>query len=361
VIGANPIRGWGISAHLPAIQALDECEIAAVATSKLGTARITAAKFLVPHAYGTAAELVLDPSVQLVAITVKVPEHDALVRMALGAGKHVYSEWPLGVDLAQATNLAELASRSGVHHMVGLQGLRAAGPLFVRDLIDRGTIGMPVAVGVVAPGSPAGSQVLQCNSYTADRRAGATVLSITTGHILATLSAAFSEFIELSAVVALINTTASVVETGEVMEVSSPDQVAVIGTLANGATATVAVLGGNAQSAQPWQMRIVGTEGSLTVRPSSPGGMQIASWVVTATDLDGESRVLPVPMMNFGIPGAVSAGPPMNIAILYRELARAIRNDEPAFPNFATAVEYHQLLEVIERASITGQRQLVCS
>jgi predicted dehydrogenase len=357
VIGANPTRGWGTSAHLPALQALDEFEIAAVATSKLETAQITADKFQVPHAYGSAAELVEDPSVELVAVTVKVPEHDALIRMALEAGKHVYCEWPLGIDLAQATSLAELASRSGAQHMVGLQGLRALGPLFVRQLIDRGTIGLPVAVGIVAPGSPAGNRVHQSNAYAADRRAGATVLSISTGHILATLSSAISEFVELSAQVSLVNTSASIVETGEVVEVSSPDQVSVTGTLANGAVATIAVLGGNPGSAQPWEIRIVGTEGTLTVRPSSPGGMQIASWTVSATDGKGDTRLLPIPTDDVGIPEAVRSGPPMNIAILYRELARAIRADEPAIPNFNTAVEYHQLLGVIERASETGQRQ----
>jgi predicted dehydrogenase len=155
----------------------------------LETAQITADKFQVACAYGEAAELVQDPSVDVVAITVKVPEHDVLTRMALEAGKHVFSEWPLRIDLAEATQLAELASRSGLHHMVGLQGLWAPGPLFLRDLIERGAIGKPVSVSVVAPGSPAGSRVHQSSSYTTDRRAGATVLSVSTGHILATLAA----------------------------------------------------------------------------------------------------------------------------------------------------------------------------
>jgi hypothetical protein len=37
VVGANPDRGWGTSAHLPALACLPEFEIAAVATSSRAT------------------------------------------------------------------------------------------------------------------------------------------------------------------------------------------------------------------------------------------------------------------------------------------------------------------------------------
>jgi hypothetical protein len=45
------------------------------------------------------------------------------------------------------------------------------------------------------------------------------------------------------------------------------------------------------------------------------------------------------------IPAAVPPGPPRNVAVLYREFARAINYGQPAAPDFATAVRYHQLLE----------------
>jgi predicted dehydrogenase len=57
------------------------------------------------------------------------------------------------------------------------------------------------------------------------------------------------------------------------------------------------------------------------------------------------------------VPATVPAGPPRNVAALYREFARAISYGQPAVPDFATAVRYHQLLETIQRASDTGIRQ----
>jgi len=129
VIGATPARGWGTAAHLPALQALEEFELTAVATTRLTTARATAEVFGVPLAFADDDELVSSPEVDAVAITVKVPEHDRLIRAALAAGKHVFSEWPLGVDLGQAVDLAEAARASGVRHIVGLQGYQAPGAL----------------------------------------------------------------------------------------------------------------------------------------------------------------------------------------------------------------------------------------
>jgi len=119
-----------------------------------------------------------------------VPEHDQLIRAALAAGKHVFSEWPLGVDLGQAVALTDLARASGLRHIVGLQGYQAPGPLFVRQLIEQGDIGRPLTVSVVPAGGPAGQRIPQANLYATDAAAGATVLSISTGHLLSTVARA---------------------------------------------------------------------------------------------------------------------------------------------------------------------------
>ena len=192
-----------------------------MATTRLTTARATAEAFGVPLAFADDAELVSSPEVDAVAITVKVPEHDRLIRLALAAGKHVFSEWPLGVNLGQAIALADMAQASGVHHIVGLQGYQAPGALFVRELIENGDIGQPLTVSVVAAGGPAGRRIPQANVYATDVAAGATVLSISTGHILATLARAVGEFRQLSAVVALINKETTVIETGQTVPVTA--------------------------------------------------------------------------------------------------------------------------------------------
>jgi predicted dehydrogenase len=357
VIGATPARGWGTAAHLPALQALEEFEVTAVATTHLATARATAEAFGVPLAFADDAELVSRPEVDAVAITVKVPEHDRLIRAALAAGKHVFSEWPLGVDLGQATALADLAQASGVHHIIGLQGYHAPGARFVRELIENGDVGLPLTVSVVAAGGPAGRRIPQANVYATDVAAGATVLSISTGHILATLARAVGELRQVSAVVASINKETTVIETGQTVPVTAPDQVVLAGMLEGGAVASIAVQGGSAPVTPGFELRIVGTEATLVVRPATPGAIHITDWAISISKPEGSTADLPVPERFSPIPAAVPAGPPRNVAVLYREFARAISDGQPAAPDFATAVRYHQLLENIQRASDTGSRQ----
>src|ERR1700722_515194 len=257
VIGATPGRGWGTAAHLPALAALEEFQVTAVATTRLSTASQTAQAFGIPLAFADDAELVSCPDVDAVAITVKVPEHDRLIRAALAAGKHVFSEWPLGVDLGQAITLAELAQASGVRHVVGLQGYQAPGALFVREMVENGDIGRLLTVSVVAAGGPAGRRTPQANVYATDVKAGATVLSISAGHILATLARAVGELREVSAVVAANNKETTVIETGQTMPVTAPDQVVVAGRLDNGAAVSVSVQGGAAPAGPGFEVRIV--------------------------------------------------------------------------------------------------------
>jgi predicted dehydrogenase len=357
VVGATPLRGWGTTAHLPALQALDEFEITAVSTTRLESATATAAAFGIPLAFADDAQLISHPDVDVVAVSVKVPEHGRLVRAALEAGKHVFCEWPLGLDSGQAAELAALARERGVRHLVGLQGYQAPGALFVRELIESGEIGRLLTVSVVAAGGPAGRRIPQANAYAADVTAGATVLSISAGHILGTLARAVGELTQVSAVVASINREAIIVETGQVIPVTSPDQVVVAGRLDNGAALSVSVQGGGAPAGPGFEVRIVGTEATLTIRPADPGAIHIADWAVSIARADGARANLPVPGRFTTVSATVPAGPPRNVGVLYRELARAISGGQPAVPDFDAAVRHHKLLETIERASDTGVRQ----
>jgi predicted dehydrogenase len=357
VVGANPSRGWGTAAHLPALRALDEYQITAVATTRPETARATAEAFGAPLAFSDAADLLSHPDVDVVAIVVKVPEHEGLIRTGLAAGKHVFSEWPLGIDADQAGALAALAEQSGVVHVVGLQGYNAPGAVFVGELIDAGAIGKPLAVSVVTSGGPAGPRIPAGNLYATDVAAGATILSISAGHVLATLARAVGQLRSVSAVVALVNPEATVVETGQRITVSAPDQVVLTGRLDNDAVASIAVQGGAAPSAPGFDVRIVGSEATLTVRPASPGSMHITDWAISIARWDGRGEDLPVPDRLVPVPASVPSGPPRNVAVLYRLLAEGIRQGRRVTPNFTTAVDQHRLLETIQKASETGIAQ----
>ena len=58
----------------------------------------------------------------------------------MNAGKHVYTEWPLGATLDEAKELAELARSKGLQAMVGLQARAAPAMLYMKELVDRKSV-----------------------------------------------------------------------------------------------------------------------------------------------------------------------------------------------------------------------------
>lgn len=67
--------------------------------------------------YASLAELLADPEAQMVLNLTNPREHYEISRAALQAGKHVYSEKPLAMELAQAVELVALAAERGL--MIG--------------------------------------------------------------------------------------------------------------------------------------------------------------------------------------------------------------------------------------------------
>ena len=49
------------------------------------------------------------PDIDAVAVSLRVPAHYEPTMDALNAGKHVYTEWPLGRTTAEAVEMADLA------------------------------------------------------------------------------------------------------------------------------------------------------------------------------------------------------------------------------------------------------------
>jgi hypothetical protein len=67
---------------------------------------------------------------------------------------------------------------------------------------------------------------------------------------------------------------------------------------------------------------------------------------------------LPVPAKYRWVPEGVPAEDPYNVAQLYVKLGESIREGKPATPGFDAAVTRHRLLDMIMRASETGQKQI---
>src|SRR5213080_4496163 len=268
IIGVSPVRGWATTAHIPALRALPNYRIAALSAHSAESARAAAQVFGVSAVFSDHEQLVTQPDVDVVAVTVKVPHHRQLVSAALAAGKSVYCEWPLGRDLDDARAMAALADEQGVRTVVGLQGRQVPAIEFVERLLREGYIGEVLSTTMVGLSIP-GDVVVKPNAYMLDTTNGANLLTIAVGHSLDTLSYVLGEFVELSAVSDLRRPLINIEETGEKVLKTAADQIAVIGTLASGATASVhvreAVAGGTG-----FLWEINGTDGTLRITADGP-------------------------------------------------------------------------------------------
>src|SRR5437867_4232419 len=99
IIGVSPTRGWAATAHIPALRALPNYEIRALSAHTPESARAAGEVFGVNAVFSDHEQMVTQPDIDVVAVTIKVPHHRELVGAALAAGKAVYCEWPLGRDL----------------------------------------------------------------------------------------------------------------------------------------------------------------------------------------------------------------------------------------------------------------------
>src|SRR5436190_13792300 len=196
IIGVSPVRGWAATAHIPALRALPNYQLRALSAHSAASARAAGEAFGVGVVFSDPEQLVTQPGIDVVAVTVKVPHHRALVSAALAAGKAVYCEWPLGRDLEDTRAMAALAAEHGVRTVVGLQARQAPAIAFVRELLGDGYVGEVLSTTMVGLSIP-GDIVVQPNAYMLDKANGANLLTIPVGHSLDILNYVLGEFAEL--------------------------------------------------------------------------------------------------------------------------------------------------------------------
>ncbi len=353
IIGVQPDRSWAAIAHIPALQVLQDYEIVALSTTRQASADAAAQRYAVRRAYDNSAALVADPQVDLVVITVKVPRHLELVTAAVGAGKNVLCEWPLGNGLDEAVRMSEMAHRKGVLAVVGLQARASPAVNFVRDLVAEGYVGEVLSTTLVGSGMNWGAVMETSNLYTADKRNGATLLTIPFGHTVDALCHVLGEFQEVSATLARRRTHTTVAETGASAELTAEDQVIVAGTLSTGAVASVHYRGGMTRgTGLLWEIN--GTAGDLQLTAFGGHAQMFDLAVQGASGQDKSMQTLEIPGKYRWVPQAT--GLSVNVAQAYARLASDLRSGTRLCPTFNDAVVRHRLLDAVEASAKSGAR-----
>ena len=355
IIGANSHLGWAPRSHLPAIVASPEFELTAVCTTRRESAEETAQKYGARLAFDDYRTMLAHPDIDAVAVVLRVPSHYEPTVAALNAGKHVYTEWPLGQNTAQAQEMAELARAKGVRTMVGLQARAAPGIMYARELVDTGYVGdvMSCHVSLIRDGS---LRRTSDRTWQRDDELGANTLTIACGHTIDALRYVVGEFGHVSTVVSTQADQWFETDTQQMVDVTAPDNILVSGRLANGGVASVHIAS-NPWAGSGYRMEIYGREGTLIV--SSEESPQLNDVRLRGAKGSNTLEELEVPARFSYVLEGMPQGSPYNVGQMYYQFGQAIRSGESCQPNFDTAVELHRFIDNIREASDQGREAAV--
>ncbi|WP_421736122.1 Gfo/Idh/MocA family protein [Caulobacter sp.] len=146
--------GYVFDIYMRSQWAHPELEICGVFDIDLARSAVVARHYGL-RVYDSYAALLADPAVEIVVNLTSIGAHHAVVRAALEAGKHVYSEKPLTTDLAQTQALFALAQACGLVFTGAPCNLYSDAVATVWKAVRDGAVGKPVLVYAELDDNPA--------------------------------------------------------------------------------------------------------------------------------------------------------------------------------------------------------------
>ena len=355
IIGANAHLGWAPRSHLPAAVASPDFELTAVCTTRQESAEESARLYGARLAFADWQDLLACPDIDAVAVVLRVPSHYAPTMAALAAGKHIYTEWPLGQTTAQAVEMADLAREKGLVNMVGLQARAAPAVRYLKELVADGYVGQVLSchLSLIRGGA---QERPSHRTWQRDNDLGAHTLTIAAGHSLDALRFIVGDFGRVAAVVSTQTKEWLETDTGRLLPVTAPDNVLVSGRLQQGGVVSAHI------ASNPWagsglRMEIYGTDGTLTA--TAADSPQLSDLTLYGVQGRGDLQPLDLPARLTVVPETMPPGEPFNVGQMYHEFGQAIREGRDAQPDFATAVDLHLLVDAIRQAADTGREGAV--
>ncbi len=358
LIGANIHQGWSPRAHLPALAAHPDFDLSAVCTTRRESADEAMAAFNAGSAWDDYNRMLADADIEAATISLRVPLHYEPTMASLKAGKHTFTEWPLGRTTAEAVEMAELARLKGVRTAVGLQARANPAMVHLRNLVANGYVGRVMTCHVRLMREGVLSRV-SGRTWQRENDLGAHTLTIACGHTIDALCSVVGEFADVATVVSTQATTWYETDTGRDLPVTSPDNVLISGNLQGGGVAS-AQIGSTAWAGSGYRMEIYGEEGTLVaVSADSPQLQQVS--IRGARGRSNDLQEL-TPAEELHPAPEIPRGSAYNVGQLYSQFSDSIRgtdNVESRVPDFDHAVGLHRLIDAIRQSSDEGRRVAV--
>lgn len=120
---------------------IPEARVVAVADIRLDAAQTLARTLNIPQATADYREVLATPEVDAVLVCSSTDTHSEIIEAAANAGKHIFAEKPIDLDLAVIDRVLAAVKRAGVKFFVGFN--RRFDPTYarVREAIQSGELG----------------------------------------------------------------------------------------------------------------------------------------------------------------------------------------------------------------------------
>lgn len=127
--------------YLPRAKDIPEIEIVAVCDIIPERARAYAEKFNIPAWFPNIDELLAKCDFEILMNTTSIPAHHEINMKAIRAGKHLYSQKPVGLTVEQVTEQIEAAKSMGVKYSASPIHMLRPDIRYAKQLIEQGCIG----------------------------------------------------------------------------------------------------------------------------------------------------------------------------------------------------------------------------
>lgn len=335
IIGCGNISGAYLKAMTSAFGILD---IRGLADLNRDIAEAKAAEFNLP--VKTIDELFADPKVEII-VNLTVPKaHVTVALQALDAGKHTYSEKPLGINFAEGKKLADAARAKGLRIGAAPDTFLGGGHQTARALIDQGVIGIPV--GGTATFMCPGHERWHPNPGFYYEVGGGPMLDMGPYYItdLVNLLGPVSKVAGFAITPRSERIITSEPRNGERIPVQVPTHVAGVMAFANGAVVQIG-MSFDVAGHKHVPLEVYGTEGTLIVPDPNHFGGEV-SLLRKGGQFEEQPLTQPYADGNYRSIGVA-------------DMAYAIRNNRPHRANGDLALHVLEVMEAFHTASTEGR------
>ena len=329
----------------------------ALADASAERARQAAASLGFERSCGDWRELVSDPQVDVVDICTPNHLHAEMALAALAAGKHVYCEKPLALDLKESIAVAEAARRAGVVNGIGFNYICNPMVQAARDLIQAGELGEITGFNghyvedyMCDPQAPF--------TWRCERRlAGSGALADLGSHLINMAHTLLGPIARTSGVIRTVHKQRMETATGKVRTVENEDVAHALFEFASGVPGTMDISRVATGYKCGLKVQVLGTRGSIVFdqermnelrlyRVDDPAGRRGFRTILAGPEHPDYAAFCPAPGHGLGINDLK--------VIEVRNLLRAIRTGGHASPDFAEGLRVQQVMSAIELSATSG-------